>query len=68
MAAGSGGALARATECKIEGKGVSFYLLSMEEMIHGGLAAVAQCSRSLTASHDLTRASPAPRSSPKASP
>jgi hypothetical protein len=77
MAADSGGAQSWATEHKttqwfflhdLKGKWVPFYSLSVEETIHGGLVAAARSSRSLTVSHDLTRASPAPRSSPKASP
>jgi hypothetical protein len=77
MAADGGGAKTWATECEmtqwffqhdLEGKGVSFYSLSAEEMIHGGLAAAAQSSQSLTASHDLGQASSAPKSSSKALP
>jgi hypothetical protein len=49
--------------------GVLFYSLFTKQTIHGGLAAVvAWSSRSSTASHDPTHASPAPRSSPKALP
>jgi hypothetical protein len=69
------GAQTRATEREttqrfflrdLEGKGVSFCPLSAEEMIHEGLAVVARSSQSLTAPHNLARASLAPRSSPKA--
>jgi hypothetical protein len=77
MSVGGEGAQTWATEwetpqrfflCGLEGKGVSFYSLSAEETIHRELAAVAWRSRSLTASHDLTHASLAPRSSPNALP
>jgi hypothetical protein len=52
----------------LEEQGVSFYSLSVKQMIHGGLAAVAWSSWSSTATHDLDWASLASRSSSKASP
>jgi hypothetical protein len=52
----------------LEEHGVSFYSLSATQTIHGGLAAVAWSSWSSTATHDLDWASPASRSSSKASP
>jgi hypothetical protein len=54
--------------CDLEEKGIPFYSFSMEETIHGELAAAAWRSRTSMTSHDLIRASPAPRSSPKALP
>jgi hypothetical protein len=52
----------------LEGEKISFYSLFAEKMIHGWLAVVAWSYWSLTASKDLTHASPAPWSSPKALP
>jgi hypothetical protein len=52
----------------LEEMGILFYSLSAEEMIHGELAAVTWRSQTLMATRGLVRASPIPRSSPKASP
>jgi hypothetical protein len=52
----------------LEEKGIPFYSLSAEETIHGDLAVVAWRSQTSTASHNLIRASLAPRNSHKASP
>jgi hypothetical protein len=50
----------------LEERGVPFYSLSVEKMIHRRLAVVAWSSRALTVFHDLAQASLAPRSSARA--
>jgi hypothetical protein len=77
MATSGEGSQTQATEHKrtqwfflrdLEGKGASFYSLLVEQTIHEVPTAAAWSSLFLKAWHDLARASPAPRSSPKALP
>jgi hypothetical protein len=77
MATGDGVAQARTTGHEteqglflrdLEEKGVLFYSVSVEKMIHGRLVTAASTFQASTVSHDLARASPTPRSTSKALP